>query len=183
VILPKLSFTGRARTLALVAVGLGAFLGITLAQLTRFFIGSGATLEAGMVAPRDIRAPSKVTITSDLLTRNLRDAAEANVAPIYSSLDAQVARKQLATARETLDRIARIRGSTDLSETDKIRQLVALPLLKIDEASARSILRPSDAAWTRMDAQTIVLLDQNLRDLLRPDAIDVARARLPSQIS
>jgi len=183
VTLPKLSFTGRARTLALVAVGVGAFLGITLAQLTRFFIGSGATLEAGMVAPRDIRALSKVTLTSDLLTRNLRDAAEANVVPIYSPLDAQVARKQLATARETLDRIARIRGTADLSETDKIRQLVALPLLKIDEASARSILRPSDAVWTRIDAQTIVLLDQNLREALRPDALDVARARLPSQIS
>ncbi|HQY26295.1 MAG TPA: HDIG domain-containing protein [Thermoflexales bacterium] len=182
-ILPNLTFTGRARTLALVAVGVGAFLGITLAQLTRFFIGSGATLEAGMVAPRDIRALSKVTITSDLLTRNRRDAAEANVAPIYSPPDAQVARKQLASARETLDRIARIRGTADLSETDKIRQLAALPLLKIDEASARSILRPSDAVWTRIDAQTIVLLDQNLRETLRPDVLDVARARLPSQIS
>ncbi len=182
-ILPKLKLAGRARILALAAVGFAMFLGITAAQLSRFFIGSGATLEAGMVAPRDIRATGRVTILSDILTRNLRDAAEANVAPIYSPPDAQVARKQLATARETLDRIARIRGTPEISETDKIRQLVALPALKIDEISARAILRPSDSAWTRMDAQIITLLDQNLREPVRSEALDIVRARLPSQVS
>ncbi|MBX7213455.1 MAG: HDIG domain-containing protein [Thermoflexales bacterium] len=179
----KLTLTGRARVFALIAIGVGAFLGLTLAQLSRFFIGGGEAFSTGTVAPRDVRAPTRVSIVNDTLTRNQRDAAEANVAPIYSPPDAQVARKQLATARETLDRIAIIRADNTQSDTSKLRTLLAVPAVKIEEPIARVILRVSDLSWTRMDAQVITLLDQNLREPIRPEGLDIVRARLPGQVS
>jgi hypothetical protein len=156
---------------------------LTFALLLRFVVGGAFDLDAGDVALRDISAPDRITYISELETKRQQDLAEAGVAPIFTPLDAQVARQQLATARSVLDQIVLIRTAADAAEAERIRSLTTLKPLSFDEPTARSILLFSDMRWGRVDGQVMSVLDAAMRSPIRPDNLDQARRALRSQIS
>ena len=173
----------RRRALLLALVGAAAFLGIVAAQLSRFFIGASVAVQVGSVALQDIRSPRRITVVSESETKRLRDLAEASVAPIYTAPDAQIARQQLGAARDLMNKIADIRADKTISDPVKIARLTALPTLGLNETNAARILGASDTTWARIDTQVIVLLDEVLRDPIRPDNLDGVKAQLPTRIS
>src|SRR5438105_2767441 len=97
-----------SKAVALAIIGISAFIAITVAQLSRYFIGGNVVLQPGNVALQDIRAPHRITFTSDAETNRQRDLAEASVAPVFTAPDAQIARQQLGTARDVMNKIAQI---------------------------------------------------------------------------
>jgi len=173
----------RRKVLALAVIGVSVFVAITLAQLSRFYIGGNASVQSGMVALQDIRSPRRITYISDSETARQRDLAEASVAPVFTAPDAQIARQQLGAARDLMNRIAQIRSDTVLSESAHIDQLMTLPNLGLNEVNAHRILAVDDTAWARIDTQVIVMLDEILRFPIRPDNLDGVKAQLPNRIS
>jgi cyclic-di-AMP phosphodiesterase PgpH len=157
-------------------------LGLTAALLLRFWIGGDLTLTAGDVALRDIRAPGRTQYISALETKRQQDLAEASVAPIFTPLDAQVARQQLVAARGALDQILTIRQS-QAELGDRIGALLEIKPLALDEPAARLLIASNDTEWLNVDRQVISVLDEAMRVPIRPDNIDQARKSLRQQIS
>lgn len=173
----------RRKALALAVVGISAFVAVTLAQLTRFYIGGSAAVQLGSVALQDIHASRRITYISDSETGRQRDLAEASIAPVFTAPDSQIARQQLGAARDLMNRIAQIRADGTVSEAARIDQLIVLPTLGLNETNAQRILDVSDTSWARIDTQVIVLLDELLRFPIRPDNLDGVKAQLPNRIS
>jgi putative nucleotidyltransferase with HDIG domain len=173
----------RRKTLTLALIACLAFIGITAAQLSRFFVGGDVVLQPGSVALQDIRAPRRITFISEAETSRQRDLAEASVAPVFTAPDGQIARQQLGIARDLMNRISEIRADKSLSDDQRTEQLIGLQELALNEQTARTILKVDDTRWARIDAQVIILLDEVLRFSIRPDNLDGVRAQLPSRIS
>ena len=171
----------RRRLILAGIAGLG-WVVLTIALLLRFLIGGSLALIEGDVALRDINAPARIQYISDLETKRQQDLAEASVAPIFTPLDAQVARQQIATARGVLDQIGIVRGKTT-PDSDRIRDLTQLKPLEFDEPTARQILTYSEARWARVDGQVMNVLDSAMRSPIRPDNLEQARRTLRGQIS
>lgn len=186
------------RAVAIIAIALFAFIGLTFAQLGRSFIGQESTLNVGSVAVRDIRAPIKITYVSEVETNRQRDLAAAAIASIYTSPDAQIARRQIQAARDALDKISLIRSGKSLLPVtlsldataipplpiiDRIRLLTALTWPAIDENNAQYILKISDGRWVLIDSHIITLLDETMRTSIRTDNLDAVKARMPSLVS
>src|SRR5690349_13657325 len=123
----------RNKAAALALVGVFAFVAIIVAQLSRYFIGGNVVLQPGSVALQDIRAPRRITYTSDAETNRQRDLAEASVAPVFTAPDAQIARQQLGIARDVMNKIAQIRTDKTLSDTQRVEQLTALQGVVLNE--------------------------------------------------
>lgn len=155
--------TYNRRLVALAAIAVVTFAGLVLAQLSRVALASGQILNVGAVAPRDIRAPRQLTFVSEVETNRQRDLAQAAVAPIYTPPDAQIARRQLAAARDALDKISQIRADVisrkEISATDAITQMTSLPALGLTPGTASLILKLSDLRWAQIDASAISLVD------------------------
>lgn len=160
-----------------------AFLGITLAQLTRYVIGAGVVYNIGDVAAFDIRAPHRITYISDVETNRQRDLAQASVLPIFTPPDAQSSRRQMSVAYQLLDRIQQIRSDAKATTASRVRQLMAMDELAITEAMARTILSLNDAQWSRIASQTLSVLDVILRRPIHPGNLDETRASVSQQIS
>jgi cyclic-di-AMP phosphodiesterase PgpH len=167
---------------ALAAIGLLMFSGLIVSMLLRFLLGGSIGTTEGDVARFDIRAPRRVQYVSEIETRRQQDLAQAAVAPIFTPLDAQVARQQVAAARSTLDQIALIRGNGgDINA--HINSLLTLQSLALSEPLARAILAHSDTQWGRIDAQIMLVLDNAMRAPIRPDNLEQSRRSLRQQIS
>lgn len=179
--------TQNRRILALVAIAALSFAGLVMAQLSRAILTGGQTLSAGAVAPRDIRAPRQLSFVSEVETNRQRDLAQAAVANIYTPPDAQIARRQLAAAREAMDKVAQTRAALfdrkEISDTNAIGQITALPALGLTQDTARVILKLTDLRWAQIDASAIALVDVLMRGPIQPDNVDSVKARLPAQIS
>jgi hypothetical protein len=168
--------------MALASVGVLMFTGLVVAMLLRFLLGGTLGAREGDVARFDIRAPRRVQYVSDIETRRQQDLAEGAVAPIFTPLDGQVARQQVAAARGTLDQIALIRGN-GASDAERINALMALQPLALTQPIANAILDHTDTQWGRIDAQIMTVLDNAMRAPIRPDNLDLARNSLRQQIS
>ncbi|MCW1967697.1 MAG: HDIG domain-containing protein [Anaerolineae bacterium] len=186
------------RAIALAAIALLTFIGLTAAQLARFWVGTENALKTGEVAPRDIRAPFKITYVSDLDTNRQRDLAVAAISAVYSPPDAQIARRQIQLAREVLDKIALARAGqpiapitpspdspapTQVPVADRPKLLAAIQNVKLDDTEIQLILKSSDTRWALIDSQIITLLDEALRNPIRTDNLDTIKARLPGLVS
>lgn len=173
----------RRKLTALALVAAAAFVAITIAQLSRNFVGGDVVLEPGSVAPQDIRAPRRTTFVSEAETNRQRDLAEGSVAPVFTAPDAQIARQQLGVARDLMNRIAQIRADKTVSDSVRMEQLMALQNGVLGEATAEKLLAVNDTRWARIDTQVIILLDEILRIPIRPDNLEGVMAQLPNRIS
>jgi putative nucleotidyltransferase with HDIG domain len=178
----QFSGLGQRKGLMLGAIALATFAGITLAQLSRYVIGAGFAYNRGDVAAVDIRAPHRMIYISEIETNRQRDLAEASVAPIFTSPDAQISRRQMSTAVELLDQIKEIRIAA-ISQEEKLSRLLSLEQLSVSEPDARLILQLNDIQFTRVGAQMLAVLDVALRAPIHPDNLDKARGTVAQLIS
>lgn len=170
------------KTVLLAGIAVVGFAGLTAALLLRFIIGGSLTLDAGDVALRDILAPQRTQYVSEFETKRQQDLAEASVAPIFTPLDAQVARQQIAATRGVLDQIVLIRQKEG-DAAGHVADLTQLKPLDLDDTTAQLILSFPDARWARIDNQVISVLDSAMRAPIRPDNLDQAKRSLRQQIS
>jgi putative nucleotidyltransferase with HDIG domain len=140
-------------------------------------------LEAGEVAPRDVRSLTRATFESALLTEDRRRQAEASVAPIFTPPDGRFARQQIAYARAVTEFIRSVRADSYATLAEKRSALTAVEGITITPTLAERIIAVRDDSWTKVETELLDVLDLAMRGELREDNIAEIRLRLPAMVS
>ena len=141
------------------------------------------SLQAGQVAPQDYLAIESTTFTSQVLTEQRREAAARAVAPMYTLPDTSIARQQLEKLRTTLAFISSVRADTYGTLEQKLADLSALEDIHLDQEMETRILSLSEARWGAVQQETIAVLEQLMRNVIRPDRLEDSRGTALSLVS
>lgn len=162
---------------ALLAVGIALVLSLPVSPHGQ------VTLQQGQVAPRDIRAPRRITYVSNLLTQEAREQAATAILPVYTPPDPAVARAQVARARQILDFIRAVRADPLATPAEKRAALQAIEGLLLPRLTLEQILAHSNESWARLEAEIITVIDLAMRGEIRDTTLAETRARLPALVS
>ncbi|HQE99142.1 MAG TPA: hypothetical protein PLQ85_06885, partial [Anaerolineae bacterium] len=134
----------------------------------------------GAVAVQDIYSPRDITFVSDVLSTRLQDEARRQVSPIYTGVDPEIARQQLARLRQVLDYLAAVRADPYATEVQKRSWVLAVPELgDLSVSDISNLLALPDSSWTRVQLESRSLLDQIIRrEEIRPGNLLEVRERL-----
>jgi putative nucleotidyltransferase with HDIG domain len=141
--------------------------------------GSNEQLNVGNVVQRDVLAPERITYVSQIQTEAARARAEAAVAEVYDPPDTRVARQQVARARQIFDYFDSVRADNYASLDEKRELIAAVNDLTLTNSIIDSMLTANSEIWAVIKAETITVLDQAMRDEIRPNQLAAARRRLP----
>ncbi|MFZ6026880.1 MAG: HD family phosphohydrolase [Chloroflexota bacterium] len=157
---------------------------IFLALVIPFFTRqTDTTLVAGAVAPRDVLAPYSDTIQSALQTEKQREEAARQVQPVYTAPDPGVGRAQLELLQATLAYMASVRADAYATPDQKLADLAALDDIRLSQDMATAIVQLNDAQWQTVQQEAMVVLEQAMRETIRPEDLEGARRSVLSLIS
>ncbi len=140
-------------------------------------------LQAGDVAPRDVKATRSLSYASELKTEQARVDAERRVAPVYTPPDTGVSRQQVAKVRQVLDFVRAVRADT-ITPIDQRRAMVlGVPDLALSTAQIDSLLVLPEATWEAIAQETITVVDLSMREAIRDVDVSEKQARLPALVS
>jgi putative nucleotidyltransferase with HDIG domain len=167
--------------LVLVCTGILAFLALIQPWALR---PDNLPLQAGDVAPQDLRAPRDIQYVSEVLTEQARAAAERAVAPVYGEPDFSIGRAQTDLLNLLLDQISAIRDSeAEITYEQKLIDLAALREPAISNASANLLLTLTPERWDLVSAEAVSLLGRTMRNPVRTEDLETVRQELPSLVS
>jgi putative nucleotidyltransferase with HDIG domain len=173
----------RIRTLQIVLLSLVSIISygaLILPSLT----GPGAvSLQVGDVSPSDFQAPEDKEYISEVRTEEARLAAENNIAPVYASPDQSIARKQLERLRATLQYITLVRGDENATPEQKIADLASLNDITLKPQTVEQILALPSARWDTIQQESLSVLEQVMRRVIRDTDLDSVRRSVPSLVS
>jgi cyclic-di-AMP phosphodiesterase PgpH len=164
----------------LIVTAVIAFAALILPIATRPFY---VQLKQGEVAQQDIQAPFALSYTSEVMTAQLRDEAEARVVPVYLPTDPTFARQQIELLRATLSFISTVRADSFASLEQKLSDLSALESIQLSREEAERILLMSDARWLGVQEESFSVLEQVMRSTIREGQVRDAQRSLPTLIS
>lgn len=144
---------------------------------------SSYTVRLGEVAVQDIQAPTTLTYPSQVLTEQMRDDAEKNIAPVYLAAEPSIARKQIEILRATLNYISNVRADTYASLDQKQSDLSALENVQLSRQDMDQLLSMSDARWQTVQQEALIVLEQIMRETIREGQEREAQRRIPTLIS
>ena len=165
--------------LFIVAVGLV----LTILLLPLYTQATAPQLGIGEVASEEILAPYDISFISEIRTDQQRNAASSNIPSIYSPPNTSVARRQLEHMRGTLSYINSVRADEHASLDQKAADLTALGDISLSEETILNILSLGDARWQSIQQESIVVLEQVMRNTIREDRIDNALRSVPALVS
>ncbi len=137
----------------------------------------------GNVASQDIMSPYAVSYESQVLTTQNQQEAAQQVDPIYTRPDSSIARQQLTHLKDALNFIDSVRNDQFASLEQKYTDLAALEGIFISQDMAEQILGLSDVRWQTVRQESIVILEQVMRNTIREVDLEDARQQLPSLVS
>jgi putative nucleotidyltransferase with HDIG domain len=140
-------------------------------------------LEEGQIAARDYRAQRSITYTSEIRTEQRRRSAEQSVAPIYTSPDTRVARRQMELLRAALGYIQSVRADTYATPEQKRSDLAALEEAPLRPQTIDAILNLNDARWQAIQQEALSVLERTMSSIIRPEAINEVKGRIPAMVS
>jgi hypothetical protein len=140
-------------------------------------------LQEGQVADRDYRASDTATYTSNVMTEQRREIAARSVAPLFTSPDSRVARKQLESLRNVLAYINSVRADPYASMTQKTSDLLAMEDILLEADTVLTLLGMTDSRWQAVQQEALVVMEKIMSSPIRPDGIQDARSRLPALVS
>ncbi len=164
----------------LVAFGLGLLLTAILALSWQPLPGRPA-LKAGDTAPETLKAPRRVTFVSQTRTRAARDQAAAQVSPVFD-YDSNLLRQLRGRAADVLRSITAIRADTATPIELRRQQIVRLEP-GLTQPSIDAALEMSDPEWLAVSAETLRILDENVRERIRAEELGDKRAAMVAQIT
>ena len=144
---------------------------------------STVSVVEGKVASQEIMSPYAVTYQSEVLTTERQQAAAKEVEPVYTRPDSDIARQQLNQLKDALDFIESVRVDQFSSQEQKYTDLGALDGIYISQGTANYILGLSDVRWQTIRQETVVILEQVMRNTIRVVDLEDARQQLPSLVS
>jgi hypothetical protein len=140
-------------------------------------------LQAGDVAPRDVKATRSLSYVSELKTEQARVDAERRVAPVYTPPDAGVSRQQVAKVRQVLDFVRAVRADTITPIDQRRAMLLSVPDLALSAAQIDNLLVLPQATWEAIAQETITVVDLSMREAIRDVDVSEKQARLPALVS
>lgn len=146
-------------------------------------ISASEQLRAGDVAQRDVLAPQRITYVSRIQTGQARDRAEAAVAEVYDPPNTQIARQQVARAREIFDYLESVRADSYASPDEKRQLVAAIQDLALSENILDILLNADGNTWSVIKSETISVLNQAMRAEIRPNQLATARRRVPTLLN
>ncbi|HWQ84911.1 MAG TPA: hypothetical protein VN363_10100, partial [Anaerolineales bacterium] len=141
------------------------------------------SLQVGQVASQDYLAYESTSYTSQVLTEQKQEAASRAVAPVYTRPDPSIARRQLEKLYVNLAFISSVRADSFGTLEQKLADLSALEDIHLDQEMGTRILALSEARWGAVQQETIAVLEQLMRDVIRPDRLDDSRSSALSLVS
>ena len=140
-------------------------------------------IQEGDVAPQDIQAPTALSYSSQVLTEQMRNEAEGRVSPVYLAADPSIARQQIEKLRSTLNFINSVRADTFATPEQKLNDITALETVQLSTEEAERIISVSDARWQTIQQESLIVLEQVMRDTIREGQVKDAQRRIPTLIS
>lgn len=141
-------------------------------------------LEAGDVAPKDVRVPRDLTYESEILSLRARESAVQKVQPVYTRPNPTLAREQLARVRNVLRFLSAVRADTYASNAEKITWVRAVSeLAALSDSSTNTLLVLPSQNWNDVQLETRRLLDQIMRQQeVREQDLSNIRGRVPAMV-
>jgi len=139
-------------------------------------------LNIGDVAFQDIRAPRSFSFVSEYLTGIAQDAAEKTVAPIYLPADPAISRKQIETLKILLSYISTSRTDAFADQQQKTNDIQAIEIIIISEDTAKALVNLSDERWELIQAESLYILEEVMRNSIREEQISGIQRNLSPQI-
>jgi putative nucleotidyltransferase with HDIG domain len=167
-------------TLLLFLSSLLVFLGILLPTFTEI---SDGVMQVGDVAQQDILAPYPLTFVSPDQTERQQKLAEDSVALVFTPLDTSVARRQLEHLRAALAFITTIRGDVYATPEQKEADFAALQDIQLSWETSRNILEMSASRWQTVQQESIAVLEEVMRSMIRENRLEEARRNVPALVS
>ena len=157
---------------------------LTFILLFDFLSAGRLDLQLGDEAPEEILAPQSVTYISEVLTERARQEAIASGRDVYHSPDMRVSRSQVSRSRLILDFGETVRADTLAAQQFEDRQLQkeyinAVPELDLSPEILDTLLNLSAGQWEIVRLNTLDVIDQAMREQIRDDRLEEARAAIP----
>ncbi|MGD1996177.1 MAG: hypothetical protein PVH62_05315, partial [Anaerolineae bacterium] len=155
----------------------------TLALSFPLFPFGRLVLEEGDVAPRDIRAPRRITYQSAIRAAEQRRLAEEAVEPVYTVPDSELARQQLERTRQVLDYLVSVRADSFATPAQKRAWVLAVPELSdLTSTVVERLLTLSEESWGRVQLETLNVVAEMMRRGVREGSVEEARQEVPSLV-
>lgn len=158
-------------------------LGTSLILIVPSYAAGQIALNAGDVAPDDIRAPHSAHYVSDILTELARDEAERGVPVQYDPIDPRVARQQIARARQVLDFIRAVRLDTRATRDERRSALAAIENVSLTPSTIDQLLDLPDEQWLRLTQEIVTVIDLAMRSDIRDSTVNETKARVPALVA
>jgi putative nucleotidyltransferase with HDIG domain len=140
-------------------------------------------LSVGQSATQDILAPRPITYPSQVLTNRAKSEAAQAVPDAFDPPDARVGRQQVLLLRDLLDFISAVRADTLASVQQRRADLMAAEGVDLTEDAATQILNFDSQAWTLVQDESLAVLEQIMRGVVRADQMGDVRRAVPARVS
>lgn len=164
---------------------LGAVLTVWTTSLLAFpLLPSGrVVLEEGDVAPRDIRAPRRITYESAIRTAEQQRQAEAAVQPVYTLPDPNIARQQRERVRQVVDYLSAVRADPYGTPAQRRAWVQAVPELRdLPLQTADALLALPEESWNRVQLEVQRVVEEKMRQGVRENALAQAQREIPALV-
>lgn len=140
-------------------------------------------LQAGNVAPQDIQAPFGITYESEVLTTRQREIAASAVAPVYTSPDTRIARRQAEQMRAALTFITTVRADQFATQEEKLADLMLVENGSLPGETAIEVLSLTTEQWQIVQQEAVLVLQQVQQSAIRPEQVGDAIRSIPALVS
>jgi hypothetical protein len=154
---------------------------VSVLALNWQLVPGSATLGAGMTAPETLKAPRRASFVSQARTRVARDQAASQVANVYD-YDSNLLRQLRGRAADLLRSVSAIRADGSASFEQRRQQILRLEP-GLSAASVEATLQLSDDEAQAVNAETLRILDENVRERIRVDELAQKRSAMLAQLS
>ena len=151
--------------------------------LPQLLLPAAVPLQPGDVSPSDYQAPYTHEYISEIRSEDARDAAENAVAPVYAPPDPSIARGQIERLRAVLQYITLVREDENSTPEQKAADIAALKDVQLKTQTIENILALPAARWETIEQESLSVLEQVMRPMIRDQELDSARRSVPSLVS
>jgi len=173
----------RIRTLQIILLILVSIISYGALVLPLALRPAALPLQVGDVSPSDYQAPQSIIYESKVKTEDAQLAAENAVAAVYASPDPSIARRQIERLRTSLQYIALVRDDENSTPEQKASDIAALSDITLKPQTIEKIVELTPAQWNTIQQESLSVLEQVMRRMIRDQDVETNRRNLPSLVS
>ena len=140
-------------------------------------------LQPGEVSPSNFQAPQDLRYISEVRTREARDEAADAIAPVYTSPDPTMARRQIERLRAALQYITLVRDDENSTLEQKQTDVASLTDLNLEPETITKIIELPAPRWDVIQQESQSVLEQVMRRSIRDVDLESVRHSVPSLVS